>query len=212
MTITRRLAFSLRAVFRRAFGAGRGPGPAVSLAAGPEGLRVSARHGDVAVEHHAPGEIATETPGLPSSFLADGKGKKDEPVQLERSPVVTETKTRKTRSQAEVLQRLPCLVAHLIAESLGYFTPEAAANAIAFHTRGEAFFCEWYYDWASKRRSNKRCADLRDTVREVGELALQSAVQRRRHHRGPMNEFTQALALVRHVRQGGEGPLYASWF
>jgi hypothetical protein len=44
---------------------------------------------------------------------------------------VTETKPRKPRSQADVLQRLPCLVAHLIVESLGYFTPEAAANAIA---------------------------------------------------------------------------------
>ena len=45
----------------------------------------------------------------------------------------------KIRNQADVLHRLPCLVAHLIAESLGYFTPEAAANAIAYYTKGEAF-------------------------------------------------------------------------
>lgn len=125
---------------------------------------------------------------------------------------MTETKPRKPRSQADVLQRLPCLVAHLIAESLGYFTPEAAANAIATHTRGEAFFCEWYYDWACKRCSGKRGADLRDTVREVGKSALQRAVQQRKHHRGPTNDFQHALALVRQVRQGDEGPLYASWF
>ena len=117
----------------------------------------------------------------------------------------------KIRSQADVLQRLPCLVAHLIAESLGYFTPEGAANAIAYYTKGEAFYCEWYHDWASKRcrRTN---ADLRDTVREVGKLAIQNAAQRRRHHRGPMAEFRRALALVLHVRQGGEGPVFASWF
>ena len=125
---------------------------------------------------------------------------------------MTETRPRKPRSQAEVLQHLPCLVAHLIAQSLGYFTPEAAANAIASYSRGEAFFCEWYFDWAHKRCSGTRCAELRDTVREVGQLALQRAVQQRRHHRGPMNEFQQALALVQHVRQGGHGPLYASWF
>ena len=64
----------------------------------------------------------------------------------------------KTRSQSDVLQRLPCLVAHLIAESLGYFTPEAAANAIAYYTKGEAFFCEWYYDWASKRNKTDMAA------------------------------------------------------
>lgn len=121
---------------------------------------------------------------------------------------------KKVRSQADVLQRLPCLVAHLIAESLGYFTPQSAANAIAYHTKDEAFFCEWYYDWASKRlaNGNTKCADLRDTVREVGELAVQNAARRRTRHRGPMADFTRALALVRHVRQGNEGPAFASWF
>jgi hypothetical protein len=109
----------------------------------------------------------------------------------------------KVRSQADVLQRLPCLTAHLICESLGYFTPEAAANAITYYTKGEPFFCEWYHDWASKRRDN---------VKEVGELAIQNAVRRRGHHRGPMAEFRRALAIVRHVQQGNEGPLFASWF
>jgi hypothetical protein len=114
---------------------------------------------------------------------------------------------KKIRSQADVLQRLPCLVAHLIAESLGYFTPEAAANAIAYYTRNEPFFCEWYHDWASKRNTNKS-----DAIREVGELAIHNAFHRRAHHRGPMAEFKRALALVLHVRRGGEGPMFASWF
>jgi hypothetical protein len=114
----------------------------------------------------------------------------------------------KTRSQTDVLQRLPCLTAHLICESLGYFTPEAAANAIAHYTRAEAFHCEWYYDWASKRSKT----DPRATVLKVGELAIQNTVKRRAHHRGPMAEFKRALALVCHVRQGGEGPMFASRF
>ncbi|MCY2987536.1 MAG: hypothetical protein NTY19_06690 [Planctomycetota bacterium] len=120
----------------------------------------------------------------------------------------------KVRTRGDVIQRLPCLTAHLIAESLGYFTPQSAANAIAYYTTGEAFFCEWYYDWASKRFAshNTECADVRDTVREVGELAIQNAVRRRGHHRDPMAEFKRALALVRHVRQGGDGPTFASWF
>ena len=39
---------------------------------------------------------------------------------------------KKIRNQSDVIQRLPCLVAHLICESLGYFTPQSAANAIAY--------------------------------------------------------------------------------
>ena len=122
--------------------------------------------------------------------------------------------TKTIRSQSDVLQRLPCLVAHLICESLGYFTPQAAANAIAYFLKGEPFCCEWYYDWAAKRFAsrNTKCRTLDDTVREVGELAIQNAVHRRSHHRGPMADFKYALALVRHVRQGNEGPTFASWF
>lgn len=121
---------------------------------------------------------------------------------------------KKSRSQNDVLQHLPCLAAHLISESLGYFTPQSAANAIAYSTKGEAFFCEWFYDWASKRfaSGNTQCPDVRSTVREVGELALQNAIHRRHRHRGPMAEFKRALALVLYVRQGGEGPMFASWF
>jgi len=126
----------------------------------------------------------------------------------------TSADSRKVRSQQDVLQRPPGLVAHLIAESLGYFTPQAAANAIAHYTKGEAFFCEWYYDWASKRfaNGNTKCADLRDTVLEVGEAALENAIERRHRHRGPMAEFQRALALVHQVRKGDQGPLFASWF
>jgi hypothetical protein len=124
------------------------------------------------------------------------------------------TANTKIRHQDDVLRHLPCLTAHLIAESLGYFTPESAANAVAHFTKCEAFYCEWYYDWASKRfaSGNRKSGDLRDTVKEVGQLAIQNAFKRRHHHRGPMAEFKRALALVLHVRQGGQGPLFASWF
>jgi hypothetical protein len=120
----------------------------------------------------------------------------------------------KVRCRADVIQRLPRLVAHLVCESLGYFTPQAAANAIAYHTRAEPFSCEWYYDWASKRfaSGNTQRADVRGTVVEVGKLAIENACRRRNRHRGPMADFKQAWALVQHVRQGGEEPAFASWF
>ena len=128
--------------------------------------------------------------------------------------MTTTIANRRPRSQQDVIQRLPCLMAHLIAESLGYFTPQSAAHAIAAYSKGEPCFCEWYYDWAAKRlrNGNTTSTDLREVVREVGELAIQNAVERRTHHRGPMAEFKRALAIVLHVRDGGEGPTFASWF
>ena len=42
-------------------------------------------------------------------------------------------------TQEEVIQRFPRLVAHMICESLGYFTPLAAANALP---RGHHLFAE----------------------------------------------------------------------
>lgn len=127
---------------------------------------------------------------------------------------MTSTINRKVRSQQEVIQHLPCLTAHLIAESLGYFTPETAAKAIVCYTRGEGFYCEWFYDWAERRldSGNTECDGLRETVKEVGELVLRNAIRRRSQHGGPVAEFRQALALVRHLRQGDQGPVFAASF
>jgi hypothetical protein len=85
ITITRRLALKLRTVFRRAFGT-RGPGPTLAFIAGPEGLTVKARQGDVAVEFHgdAPGNAGpAECLWLPFAFLTDCAAKTDEPVEIE---------------------------------------------------------------------------------------------------------------------------------
>ncbi len=106
-------------------------------------------------------------------------------------------------NQQDILNRYPRLVAHLICASLGYFTPESATNAIAAHKRGEPFCCEWYCDWAEKGRIS---------VIEVGIRAIRKAVQFRHHHKGIMADYERAKQLVDHVRQGGEGPVFASWF
>lgn len=121
---------------------------------------------------------------------------------------MTSTINRKVRNQQDVIQHLPCLTAHLIAESLGYFTPETAAKAIACYARGEGFFCEWYFDWAERRldSGNTECDGLRETVKEVGELVLRNAIRRRSHHGGPVAEFEWALALVRQLRRGCQPP------
>lgn len=47
-------------------------------------------------------------------------------------------------TQEDVAKRWPRIVAALIAESLGYFTPRSAANAVLSHKLKKGFGCEYY--------------------------------------------------------------------
>ena len=104
----------------------------------------------------------------------------------------------------EALDRWPRLTAHLICESLGYFTPEGAAHAILSYKRGKPYCCEWYIHMAQGFN--------REKLLEVGRKTIERAFRGRRHHYGYMAHYPQARALVEQVRAGGEGPLFASWF
>ena len=104
----------------------------------------------------------------------------------------------------ETLNRWPRLTAHLICESLGYFTPEAAAHALLDYKHGRPDWCEWYVHMAQGFDTEK--------LLEVGRKVVERALRSRHHHRGYMAHYPQARALVEHVRRGGEGPLFASWF
>ena len=110
----------------------------------------------------------------------------------------------KPTTQQEVLEAYPRLVGHLICCSLGYFTPGAAANAVLAHIEGRPNGCEWYTHMA-QGWDNAR-------LLEVGRETLASAFRQRHHHQGYMSEYRQAKALVDHVRGGGAGPVFASWF
>jgi len=104
----------------------------------------------------------------------------------------------------EVLNRYPRLVGHLIAESLGYFTPRSAANAIFMHIKGHPFCCEWYV----------HCAQGYDDAKllDVGKKALMLAFRNRRYHTGYMASYRHAKAITDSVKSGGPDPVFASWF
>ena len=82
ISITRRRAQQLRTVLRRAFGS-RGPGPAICFTAAAGTLTVKASGHDVAVAYSEPSDAPAETLWLPSSFLDDCAGKRDDPVHVE---------------------------------------------------------------------------------------------------------------------------------
>jgi hypothetical protein len=114
-----------------------------------------------------------------------------------------------TRDMA--LQRYPRLISHMICESLGYFSPLAAANALAHHINGTPFACEWYSHVCSCRGQG---LFHDDTLVQVGREVVRAAFQQRHRHKGPMAEYQQALALVQAERShsGVTTGMLASWF
>lgn len=93
----------------------------------------------------------------------------------------------------------------MICESLGYFTPQAAANAILHYKNNEPYFCEWYVHMA-------RYEYDREKIKEVGKNVIKYAFKNRKHHKGYMSDYKLAKRIVLNVLQGGNPPEFASWF
>lgn len=107
----------------------------------------------------------------------------------------------------KIMKKYPRIVAHLITESLGYFTPKSAANAIIRAKNNEPYFCEWYTDCA------RRYGDMWDTenVRKVTVEILKQAIKYRHNHKGIMSNYKIAKQIVDKANEGIE-PTFASWF
>ncbi len=109
----------------------------------------------------------------------------------------------------ETMQKYPRLTAHLICESLGYFTPKAAANAIIHYQQNRPFFCEWYSHQAMGM--GKEMFDGK-VVTEVGRNVLRRAYRNRKHHQGYMADYQYAKAIVDRAINNDIHPDFASWF
>ncbi len=99
-------------------------------------------------------------------------------------------------SAQETMKRYPRLVAHIIAESLGYATPTTAARILSDAKHRRENWCEWIYSCYG-----------RDPL-----PAVQSSIRNRHHHSGYMAEYKLAKVLVDRAIQAGDEPLFASWF
>jgi hypothetical protein len=114
---------------------------------------------------------------------------------------------RQEKMQEFILNRWPRIVSHLICESLGYFTPKSAVNAIIAYKTNTPFYCEWYCHMAGFRKG-----ELQDTLLEINKDVIKDAISRRKNHRGYMADYNYARQLVEKVRKGHPGPVFASWF
>ena len=129
----------------------------------------------------------------------------------ESRPEDVDVSAKQLLSAHDAMQRYRCLTAHLIAESLGYFTPRAAALAVAAQKNGESFGCEWYADIAM--RQNKPVYDPQ-ALMAVNRSVIEQAFMRRHRHTGYMAEYQQAKALVQKELDdtGSTNGMLASWF
>jgi hypothetical protein len=96
----------------------------------------------------------------------------------------------------------------MICESLGYFTPARAANAIDHYRAGRPFFCEWYSHRCSIRTKGDYFNE--QVVLQIGRDVIKESFQRRRQHEGPMAEYQIAKVLVQR-ELAGKGPEFMSW-
>lgn len=117
----------------------------------------------------------------------------------------------KETTQRQVLKRYPLLIAHMICESLGYFTVGCAANALAAYIDGESFSCEWYSHMCHCRTGEYF---NREETRKIGREVLALSFRNRHRHKGPMAEFKAAISQVKAEleHQGCTSGMLAAWF
>ncbi len=111
-----------------------------------------------------------------------------------------------------LLERNPYLVAHIICESLGYFSVNAAVYALECYMEDKACFCEWYYACAPHKTGRTREEDMIEFGKSV--VLNSMDVRRRAGHSGYMASFEQAFSLVlaELKYRGCTSQMLASWF
>ena len=110
------------------------------------------------------------------------------------------------------MKKYPRLVAHLICHSLGYFSPQAAANALSFYKSKRPFFCEWFTHMAQFEPEKDMWNEK--AVLRVQENVVKWAFQNRHGHSGYMEDYRQAKRLVglELSSKGSTSQMLASWF
>lgn len=104
-------------------------------------------------------------------------------------------------SQKKKLKKYRHLIAALISQSIGYFTPLMALGTIEDYKKNQPNFCEWYLHIAGLRGA-KTDADYLGINHDV----ISSAIKNRHSW-----NFKRCLAIVDRNIEGYES-LGASWF
>ena len=113
------------------------------------------------------------------------------------------------KSDIKRMRKYRHLIAGLIYESIGYFTPMAALRALEAHRKKQPFYCEWYIDMVSKRVGSGTAWQRDDALYiQVNRDIIRSAIRKRHKLK---TAYQNCLAIVdRNI--GGQESIGASWF
>ena len=111
----------------------------------------------------------------------------------------------------KLLKKYRHIIAALINESIGYFTPLAALRAIQAHKSKSTFGCEWYCHCASQfflnhNKTKVSNEEYDQKLLEVNHDAISYSFKKRRHR-----DLKYCLDIVDSNINGRES-LFASWF
>lgn len=110
-------------------------------------------------------------------------------------------------SDIQSLKKYRHLVASLIYESIGYFTPKMALDAIHAHKTRTPYACEWYWHIAQQRlygAPTRSDSDFDNALIQVNRDIIKSAVRRRKFRFSCLNIVDANIK--------GYESIGASWF
>lgn len=107
----------------------------------------------------------------------------------------------------KVLARYRRLIACMIDESLGYFTPHAAVNAILAHKNKTNWSCEWYMHIDSCQSPGRGWDEEYDSrIKQINHDIISEAFARRKYYR------SASARQVVEANIGKHESVLASWF
>lgn len=123
-------------------------------------------------------------------------------------------------NQQDLLKRYPRLIAHMMCESLGYFTVNRATDALRAHRENRPAYNEWYDHMAGCRikreiaKYGKPLKSYEEHLQDITHETVKNAFRNRKSHSGYMAEYKQAIMLVKAEleNQGCTAGMLAGWF
>lgn len=109
-----------------------------------------------------------------------------------------------SKREKELATKYPRLIAHMIAQSLGYYPVSRAVAALDHYIRKEPHFCEWHCHIADSYD--------REKVLEVTLSIPRVSFQNRHYHKGMMSSYQTALKMVNIYAEKGIENEFAAWF
>lgn len=113
-----------------------------------------------------------------------------------------------TKSNMQKMKRYRHILAAMIDESIGYFTPAAALNAIIAYKKKAPFSCEWYLDMAGLGHGKKLFDITDDDLRKINHDVISDAIKSRKYRR----ESIKSCLIIVDRNIAGNESIGASYF